>query len=165
MWLLSSVDSWFPGRRPLGSRGMASLKHMQLLIDTNIQTGSFVIIVTYSTQSEHPRVSTHERAHTSGQPRQVGSSQPYFTLEHLCLLHQDTALHWLESTHFILWFSLLLLQNLHFSCPPHGPEQKPQSPPCRMSQSGHGAGLSGVRACLTPPSPLPRDELPQSLGA
>lgn len=75
---------------------MASSKQMQLFIDTNVQTGSFIIIVTYSTQSEHPRVSTHERthksgthqqAHTSGQPRQVGSSRPYFILEHLCLLH------------------------------------------------------------------------------
>lgn len=85
LWLFSSVDSWFPGHRPLGSRGMASLKQMQLLIDTNVQTGSFIIIVTYSTQSEHPRVSTHQRAHTSGQLRQVGSSRPYFLSWTICV--------------------------------------------------------------------------------
>lgn len=83
---------------------MASLKQMQLFIDTNVQTGSVMIIVTahrvstqeqahtsgctlMDTQNWHTRPGTHTQAHTSGQPRQAGSSQPYFILDHLCLLH------------------------------------------------------------------------------
>ena len=69
---------------------MASLKQMQLFIDTNVQTGSFMIIVTYSTQSEHTRASTHERAHTNGHTKvahtsrhtQMGTYKPAHTPKH-----------------------------------------------------------------------------------
>lgn len=114
LWLFSSVDSWFPGHRPLRGRGMASLKQVQLLTDANVQTGSFMITATYSPQSERTRAGAHERAHTSGctrmdtpkwhtqlgthkqahmtghtrgQRRWAGPSRPYFILEHLCLPH------------------------------------------------------------------------------
>lgn len=156
LWLFSSVDSWFPGHRPLRGRGMASLKQVQLLIDTNVQTGSFMITATYSPQSERTRAGAHERVHTDGHTKvahttgytqtgthdrahtwsaQVGGPFTALFYPGASVSPPPRALPFagLEAP---IWFSGLACCYSRASTaadPPHGPEQKPQSPPCRMS--------------------------------